>query len=75
MKSWDYHALTYNGGVYCTECLPVDPEMEECDHTGTAPGPVFADQEWDHYPVCDVCHTVHDYVSLTEEGRANEGGS
>lgn len=67
MKSYDYYALTYNASVYCTGCLPVDPDMEECDETGTAPHPVFTDSEWDCYPTCGTCHTEHDYVTLLGE--------
>jgi hypothetical protein len=67
MKSYDYDAVTYDGVVYCTECLPegISSESEECF-------PVFADSEWDYYPVCDACGQVHDYVSLTAYGEKYE---
>ena len=66
MKSFDYYACTYDGAVYCTECLPdsVTDESEEVS-------PIFADSEWDSYPVCDKCGCVHDYVCLTSYGQAH----
>ena len=67
MKSYDFEAMAYDGAVYCIECLPsgVNEDDEEVS-------PVFADSEWDYYPVCCVCGTIHDYVSLTSEGYAYE---
>jgi hypothetical protein len=64
MKAYDFEAVTYDADVYCVGCLPdgVSVDDEEV-------GPIFADSEWDHYPVCVHCGTVHDYVSLTAEGR------
>jgi hypothetical protein len=68
MKVYDYDAVAFDGDVYCIECLPegVNPESEDCY-------PVFAGSEWDSYPVCCQCGQVHDYVSLTPEGREYEG--
>jgi len=60
MKSFDFEAVVYDGAVYCVECCPVDVESEDV-------APVFADQEWDYVPVCDVCGREHDYVILLEE--------
>lgn len=59
MKAYDFDAVTYDASVYCTECLPdgVSVDDEEVH-------PIFADSEWDSYPVCDACGTEHDYVSL-----------
>jgi hypothetical protein len=63
MKSYDYEAVSCDGAIYCTQCLPAGiTEDSEGVH------PVFADSEWDYYPVCDHCHGVHDYVSLTSDG-------
>ncbi len=28
--------------------------------------------EWDYYPSCAECGTVHEYVSLTEDGYRHE---
>jgi len=55
MKSYDFEAVVYEGEIYCRECSPV--ATNEAD-------PIFADSEWDSYPVCSVCSYVHDYVSL-----------
>jgi hypothetical protein len=64
MKAYSYEAMTYDGAVYCTDCLPdgVTKESEEAY-------PIFADSEWDCYPVCDRCHSEHEYVNLTEYGQ------
>lgn len=67
-----YDAVTYDGAVYCVGCLDSVNEgrmehqrvTEDCDEVS----PIFADSEWDYYPTCDVCHTEHDYVSLTSDG-------
>ena len=63
MKAWNYDAVVYDGQVFCVECLParVDPESDDVT-------PIFASEEWDHYPICDVCGYEHDYVSLIEGG-------
>jgi hypothetical protein len=62
MKSHDYDAVTYDASVYCIGCLPegvgvLDEEVS----------PIFADSEWDSYPVCDACGAEHDYVNLTHK--------
>jgi hypothetical protein len=31
--------------------------------------PIFADDELDFYPVCDICGEEHTYMSLTEYGE------
>jgi len=69
MKSYDYDAMTYDGAVYCTECLPdgVNPKSDEVF-------PIFADSEWDYYPTCDVCGYKHEYMSLTSDGEKYENG-
>ena len=63
MKSFDFEAVVYDGEVYCIECLPegINPEANEVR-------PVFAGSEWDYYPSCAECGTVHEYVSLTDYG-------
>lgn len=67
MKAYDFEAVTYDGAVYCVQCLPkgLNDESE-----GVMP--IFADSEWDSYPTCDHCHAIHDYVSLTTYGQAQE---
>jgi hypothetical protein len=64
MHAHDYEAVVFRGEVYCTSCIPTttDADPEEVS-------PIFADSEWDRYPVCDVCHGEHDYVGLTTDGK------
>jgi hypothetical protein len=69
MKSFDFEAVVFDGDVFCTGCLHavgVDAEDEDVQ-------PIFADSEWDYYPVCNQCGYEHDYVSLTNEGREHHG--
>lgn len=66
MDATQFEAVTCDGEVYCTECLP----------TGIAPDgadvhPIFANQAWDHYPVCSECGEKHEYVTLTDVGDRN----
>ena len=60
MNSAHFDAVTYDGSVYCCKCLESATEGVY---------PIFADSEWDSYPVCDICGQVHDYVKLTEYGQ------
>ena len=62
MKSYDYEAVAYDGDVYCLGCLPEGVNEDDAY-------PIFADSEWDYYPVCCVCGGVHDYVNLTLYGQ------
>jgi len=67
MHAYDFEACVFDCDIYCNECLP--------DGVGTESEgvyPVFADSVWDYYPTCCECGTVHDYVSLTTEGREYE---
>lgn len=59
MKSFDFDAVTYKGAVYCIGCLPFGVTSDDDEAC-----PIFADSEWDHVPVCDVCGTEHDYVTV-----------
>lgn len=68
MKSFDFEAVVIEGAVYCVECVG-----EGTDLNGEDVSPIFADSEWDHYPTCDGCGAQHEYVSLTDEGRAALG--
>jgi hypothetical protein len=61
MKSYDYDAVTYNGDVYCTSCLPAGVDINSDEVM-----PIFADSEWNYYPVCCVCNHEHDYVNLLD---------
>lgn len=65
MKSYDYDAVVIEGAVYCVGCVG-----EGTDLGGDDVAPIFADSEHDSYPTCDACGAEHDYVSLTDEGRA-----
>jgi len=57
MKSYDYEAYTHDCSVYCIGCVPPDAEDDELH-------PIFADSEWDSYPICDACGNILDYVML-----------
>lgn len=67
MHSTDFYAIVYDSAVYCddADCLPEGITSESEDAS-----PIFADSEWDSYPMCDHCHAEHDYVSLTSDGQA-----
>lgn len=67
MKSFDYDAVVCDGEIYCVGC---EPESYELDENGENENlhPVFADSEWDYYPVCSACGYKHEYVSLTSDG-------
>jgi hypothetical protein len=67
MKSFDYEAVVYEDEVYCVGCLP---EGVGVDDEGVSP--IFADSEWDYYPICTVCCEPHKYMNLTAEGRKFE---
>jgi hypothetical protein len=65
IKSYDFDAMVFQDDVYCVEHLtPRERAVAK---------PIFADSEWDYYPVCTECGYVHDYVNLTDEGRKHEG--
>jgi hypothetical protein len=65
MMAYDYEACTYFGEIYCTGCLPYGATKWEIE-------PIFADSEWDYFPVCAHCGEIHEYVSLTAEGERHE---
>lgn len=75
MKSFDYEAVTFDGAVYCVgKCFDAmaagfrehqRPTLESDEVSA-----IFADSEWDSYPVCDICHAAHEYVCLTVDGQA-----
>lgn len=60
MKAWDYEAVAYDGACYCKGCVP-----EGVDEKDTYP--IFASSEWDTAPVCTVCGTVHDYMTILDQ--------
>jgi hypothetical protein len=59
--------LFKNSTLYCVDCLPdgIDVDSEDVS-------PIFADSEWNSYPVCCECGAKHDYVSLTPDGVKNK---
>lgn len=63
MRAFDFEAVTFNSSVFCVPCLPEGVSVE-----GDGVFPIFANSEWDAYPVCDVCRSEHDYVLLTAAG-------
>lgn len=68
MNCADVVGYTYEGSFYCSEeCLP-EGIHEKDDEVGA----VFADSEWDAYPVCDTCREQCKDVSLTEDGLSFE---
>jgi len=64
MNACDYDAVCYDGAAYCLHCYDGDVTDPECT-------PIFADSEWDSYPVCDGCGALIDYVCLTTHGRVH----
>lgn len=60
MKSYDYDAMVFEGEVVCKKHLTYKEWLDA--------QPVFANSEWDCYPVCGKCGEIHDYVTLTEAG-------
>jgi hypothetical protein len=67
MKSWDFEAVVFGGKVYCKGCLP--PGVKPDDPRIT---PIFAEDEWDSFPMCEKCGTQHKYMNLTRDGRRYE---
>jgi hypothetical protein len=64
MNSCDYNAVTYDGEVYCTGCLPDGISVDDGEVD-----PIFAGSEWEYIPTCDHCGATHDYVSLIGPGH------
>ena len=56
MKAYDYDACVFESEIYCNECLPEGVTVNDAD-------PIFADAEWDIFPVCCDCGYEHDYVT------------
>ena len=60
MKAWAFDAVTYDGEVYCTECLPKGVKV-----TNEGVTPIFASDEWDAPgAACSECGELHDYMNL-----------
>jgi hypothetical protein len=70
MKSYDVVGYAIDGAVYCEHCAGKWTKEER-----DASGPVFADSEWDGYPVCDECMEMITDVGLTTEGIKIEAGN
>ena len=74
LHATDFRAVVVGCDVLCLDCFRqtgIDPE----DPASPPVYPVFANSEWDYFPVCDACGEVHDYVKLTGDGtRYTLGG-
>jgi hypothetical protein len=68
-KAWDYDAVTYDGGIYCVDCLPEGVSVDDEDVT-----PIFTVDELQYAPVCDRCGAVHDYMNVLEPGPVRDAG-
>ena len=64
MHACYFDAVTYEGAAYCVGCLSPDTDVDNDPEVN----PIFADSEWDSYPVCSACGREHDYVNLTTDG-------
>ena len=63
MRSYDIVGWTSpDGYALCTDHGSDDGELQ----------PIFADSEWDYYPICDVCGSSIGDVNLTSDGREYE---
>jgi hypothetical protein len=61
--AWDFEAVTYQGAVYCVECVPIGADILGGDVV-----PIFSLDEWTKPgATCDKCLRLHDYMSLIEE--------
>jgi len=59
MKAYGYKAVSFEGAIYCIECLPDNVSLHD-----ERVFPVFADSEWQFFPSCDICNKIHNYVTL-----------
>lgn len=76
MKAYEYNACVFRGEVYCNECLPTNAQTTikndifggsiTFSRNSGEVHPIFADSEWDSYPVCSKCGKIHDYVVLLD---------
>lgn len=57
-------------GTFCNECLKQTYPEQDVEAENVSP--IFSNIELDHYPVCDVCYYVFDYIGLTEYGAAGQ---
>lgn len=65
MKSYDVVGWVLDGEAYCPAHKPADLPDEQAY-------PIFADSEWDYYPVCGECRERIEDVSLTSDGAKYE---
>jgi len=64
MNSCEYSAVAYEHEIYCIDCLP-----DGIENPNRVIDPIFANTEWDVYPICCICGREHDYVVLLEEQK------
>jgi len=57
MKAFEYDAVIFENEIYCLSCVPDDVSLKDCE-------PIFADSEWQSYPVCNECEEIHTYVKI-----------
>lgn len=64
MNSVRVVGYTHGGSFYCSyDCLP-DKIIPGSDEVSA----VFANDEWDSYPICDSCNETCEDVGLTPDG-------
>jgi hypothetical protein len=73
MKSLEYYAVIYKNhrdvsDIYCVACLPSRADLDDDDRVSR----IYADQEWDYYPICCQCGEIHKYVQLIEGSLQQE---
>ena len=61
MNSCDIVGYVLDGEFQCVDCCS-GVDVEDCS-------PVFADSEWDSWPVCAVCGMECTDVNLTQDGQ------
>ena len=59
MSIWHYEAMTWDGDVYCVECLPEGVTIDDAQA-------IFVIDQWPNPGApCGYCDKIHDYMSLT----------
>ena len=58
MKAWEVIGYAADAAVWCVDCAgetygPLDPDTE--DQEGNVVHPIFACDEWEEAPVCNMC--------------------
>jgi len=82
LKTWSWEiadVFSSDGGGHILTCCEEHFPLEITDKDGgnkvTIPAdsddvsPIFADDEMDYYPTCEICGRQHTYMKLTEYGQ------